>query len=88
MGTWLQWERRGTDEVYALKRLMGNVYSEEEETRGWENNINIYLRAISSKAGNWVKVDKNRVQWWALVATALNLQLSYNLNVRTKLGNW
>jgi hypothetical protein len=41
----------------------------------WEDNIKMDLRAIGIDGANWIRLDQDRVQWWAFVNTAMNLQV-------------
>jgi hypothetical protein len=41
----------------------------------WEDNIKIDLREIGIDGANWIHLAQDRVQWWACVNTAMNLQV-------------
>jgi hypothetical protein len=42
--------------------------------RRWEVNIKIDLRKIGIDGANWIRLDQDRVQWWAFVNTVMNLR--------------
>jgi hypothetical protein len=39
----------------------------------WEDNIKMYLREMGIDGVNWIWLAQDRVQWWALVSTVMNL---------------
>jgi hypothetical protein len=39
----------------------------------WEDNIKIDLSEIGISGANWIGLAQNRVQWWILVNTVMNL---------------
>jgi hypothetical protein len=39
----------------------------------WEDNVKMYLREIWINGANWIWLAEDRVQWWALVNTAVKL---------------
>jgi hypothetical protein len=41
----------------------------------WEDNIKIDLREIGVDGENWIQLAQDRIQWWALVNTVMNLRL-------------
>jgi hypothetical protein len=43
--------------------------------RRWEDNIKIDLRDIGIDEAKWIRLAQDRVQWWALVNTVMNLQV-------------
>jgi len=38
----------------------------------WEDNIKMDLREIGIDGANWIWLDQDRVQFWALVYTVMN----------------
>jgi hypothetical protein len=40
----------------------------------WGKNISIHHRKISWEVVNWMQLTRNRVLWWVLVLTEMNLQ--------------
>jgi hypothetical protein len=43
--------------------------------RRWEYNIEMDLRMIGFYGANWIRLSKDRVQWWAFVKTVMNLRV-------------
>jgi hypothetical protein len=43
--------------------------------RRWEDNIKIDLREIGIDGAKWIKLDQDKVQWWASVNTVMNLRV-------------
>jgi hypothetical protein len=43
--------------------------------RRWEDNILMDLREIGIDGTNWIQLAQDRVHWWALVNTAMNLRV-------------
>jgi hypothetical protein len=43
--------------------------------RGWKDNIKMDLREIGIDGANGVRLDQDRVQWWAIVNTVMNLRV-------------
>jgi hypothetical protein len=43
--------------------------------RRWEDNIKMDLREIGIDGMNWIRVAQDRVQWWAVVNTVINLRV-------------
>jgi hypothetical protein len=43
--------------------------------RRWEDNIKMDLREIGIEVANWIRLAQDRVQWWAFVNMAMNLQV-------------
>jgi hypothetical protein len=43
--------------------------------RRWEDNIEMDLREIRIDGANWIRLAKDRVQWWAFVSTVMNLRI-------------
>jgi hypothetical protein len=41
--------------------------------RRWEDNIRMDLREIGIDEVNWIRLARNRVQWWNFVNTVMNL---------------
>jgi hypothetical protein len=41
----------------------------------WEDNINLDLREIGIDGTNWIRLDKNMVQWQAFVNTVMNIRV-------------
>jgi hypothetical protein len=41
----------------------------------WEDDIKMDLREIGIDAANWIRLAQDRVRWWALVNTVMNLQV-------------
>jgi hypothetical protein len=41
----------------------------------WVDNIKMDLREIGWYGMDWIDLDQNRDQWWALVNTAMNLRV-------------
>jgi hypothetical protein len=39
----------------------------------WEDNIKMDVRDIEIDEKNWIRLAKDRVQWWAFVSTVMNL---------------
>jgi hypothetical protein len=56
------WEAEG-------KRPLGRA------RRRWEVNIKMDLREIGIDVANWIQLAQDRVQWWALVNTIMNLRI-------------
>jgi hypothetical protein len=52
------------------KRLLGRP------RRRWEGNIRMDLRGIGWGGVDWIHLDRNRDQWWALVNTVMNFLTS------------
>jgi hypothetical protein len=42
--------------------------------RRWEKNIKIDLKEYVWKEGDWIHLAPDRIQWWALVNTAMNIR--------------
>jgi hypothetical protein len=51
-------------------------------TRGWEDNIRMYLREIGWEDVDWIHLAWNRDQWRAFVNTVMNVR------VPQKVGNF
>jgi hypothetical protein len=47
--------------------------------RRWEDNIRMDLRETGWGGMDWIDLAKDRDQWRALVKTAMNLQVPYNI---------
>jgi hypothetical protein len=43
--------------------------------RRWENNIKMDLGEIGIGGANWIRVARDRVQWWTFVNTVMNLRV-------------
>jgi hypothetical protein len=43
--------------------------------RRWEDNIKMDLRETGMKDVDWIHLAQNRVRWWALVNTVMNLRV-------------
>jgi hypothetical protein len=43
--------------------------------RRWEDHIKLDLREIGIEGENWIQLAQERVHWWALVNTAMNLRV-------------
>jgi hypothetical protein len=43
----------------------------------WMDNIKMDLREIALGGIDWIDPTQERAPWWALVNTAINLQVSY-----------
>jgi hypothetical protein len=43
--------------------------------RRWEDNIKMGLREIGIDGANWIRLAKDRVQWWAFENTVMNLRV-------------
>jgi len=43
--------------------------------RRWEDNIKMDLREIDINGGNWFQLAQDRVQWWAIMNTVVNLRV-------------
>jgi hypothetical protein len=43
--------------------------------RRWKDNIKMDLREIGIDGANWIRLAKDRVQWWAFVNTVMNLRV-------------
>jgi hypothetical protein len=41
----------------------------------WEYNIKMDLTEIGINGTNWIQLAQDRVQWWACVNMAMNLQV-------------
>jgi hypothetical protein len=41
--------------------------------RRWEDNIKMDLIEIGIDEANWIRLDQDRVQWWAFVSTVMKL---------------
>jgi hypothetical protein len=41
----------------------------------WEDNIKLDLREIGIDGVNWIHLAQDRVEWWAFVNMAMNLQV-------------
>jgi hypothetical protein len=39
----------------------------------WEDNIKLDLRETGSDVANWIRLDRDRLQWRAFVNTVMNL---------------
>ena len=50
-------------------------------SRGWEDNIRIYLKKIGINSRNWVDSAQDRDYWRALVSAALNLWVPYAMEL-------
>ena len=47
----------------------------------WEDNIRMDLKEIGINAGNWVDSAQDRDYWRALVNAALNLRVTYSMEL-------
>jgi hypothetical protein len=47
----------------------------ERPRRRCEDNIKMDLREIGINGANWIQLAQDRVQWWDLVYTVMNLRL-------------
>jgi hypothetical protein len=47
--------------------------------RRWEDNIKIDLRAIGWGSTDWIDLAQYRDQWRAIIKTAMNLPVPYNV---------
>jgi hypothetical protein len=50
----------------------------KENERGmhrWKNNIKMCLKGTGCEVINWVYPAQDRIQWWAMVNTVMNLQV-------------
>jgi hypothetical protein len=45
----------------------------ERPRRRWEDNIKMELRDVGLDGANWIRLAKDRFQWWAFVSTVMNL---------------
>jgi hypothetical protein len=43
--------------------------------RRWEDNIKLGLREIGIDGSNWIRLAQDRVQWWDVVSTVMNVQV-------------
>jgi hypothetical protein len=43
--------------------------------RRWKDDIKMDLREIGIGEANWIRLARNRVQWWAFVSTVTNLRV-------------
>jgi hypothetical protein len=43
--------------------------------RRWEDNIKMDLREIGIEGANWIRLARDRGQWWAFVNTVMNLRV-------------
>jgi len=66
-------ERRGVCRVL-IGRLEGKRPVGRPRRR-WEDNIQMDLREIGIGWTNWIRLAQDRIQWWALVDTVMNLQV-------------
>jgi hypothetical protein len=41
--------------------------------RRWENNIKMDIRETGIDGSNWIRLAQDRVQWWSVVSTVMNL---------------
>jgi hypothetical protein len=41
----------------------------------WEDNIKMELREIGIDGANWMRLARDRVEWWAFVNTVMNLRV-------------
>jgi hypothetical protein len=41
----------------------------------WEDNIKMYLREIGIDGANWIRLTRDRVQWWDFMSTVMNLRV-------------
>jgi hypothetical protein len=41
----------------------------------WEDNIKLDLREIGIDGAYWIWLVQDRIQWWALMSTIMNLQV-------------
>jgi hypothetical protein len=44
-------------------------------TRIWENNIKTYLKETGYEDVDWIQLAHNRILWWALEHTVMNLRV-------------
>ena len=52
-----------------------------EENRRWEDNIKMDLKEIGVSVRSWIDSAPDRDYWRALVNAALNLQVSYAMEL-------
>jgi hypothetical protein len=67
-------ERRG-----AYRVLVGKPEGKRplgRPRRRWEDNIKLDLREIGIDGANWIRLARDRFQWWAFVNTVVNLRVS------------
>jgi hypothetical protein len=43
--------------------------------RRWEDNIKMDLREIGIDGANWIRLSRDKAQWWAFVNTVVNLRV-------------
>jgi hypothetical protein len=43
--------------------------------RRWEYNIKLDLREIGINGADWIRLARDRIQWWAFVSTVMNLRV-------------
>jgi hypothetical protein len=43
--------------------------------RRWEDNIKMDLRETGIDEANWIRLARDRAQWWAFVNTVMNLRV-------------
>jgi len=53
---------------YAYKILV------ERPRRRWEDNIKMDVREVGWEGVDWMHLDQDRDQWWALVKTVMNIR--------------
>jgi hypothetical protein len=41
----------------------------------WEDNIEMNLQEVGCGGMDWIKLDKDRDRWWALVNAVMNLRV-------------
>jgi hypothetical protein len=43
--------------------------------RKWEDNIKMDLKEIRIDGANWIWLAQDRIQWWTVVCTLMNLRV-------------
>jgi hypothetical protein len=41
----------------------------------WEDNVKMDLREVGCEDGKWIELALDRVRWWALVLSVLDLRI-------------
>jgi hypothetical protein len=47
----------------------------ERHRRRWKDNIKMDVKEIEIDGANWIRLARDRVQWWAFVSTVVNLHV-------------
>jgi hypothetical protein len=70
------WERCEMNTKFWLENLKGRDDFDRHESI-WEDSIKIDIKESGYEIVNWIYLEQDKNQWWALVNTVLSFRLAY-----------